>query len=391
MVTSASSAGRRAAFDGLITGCQCEVGGRASPYIDSLDGGPQTRAAQTATTSYTAAGTSVSIGGTLASASSFSDGMAAVSMSFTAGNETDLNVLGAKNQCIFDISGVSSTLNGRNNLLASVRQPAACKYAPSSRSACAGSECKPLAGALTLPTGSATIYIGGQVDGGSANGTVSNVCVDPSKCATSPSVVCPVVTNNANTVAAVGDSIMVGAYQIKMVDEMNDRLCPRSLAAANYAVSGSHISDCVTQYHTSVKGQGYRDVLTNCGTNDINGGQDPVAAWASMESFVNDITKDGGYHLVLGNVTPCHGYSGCDPTIISAFNAEEASWCADAGSRVTCLDSYTLLGAGSNTINYSGTSHVGQLGTLCQPTSDGLHPNNYCTTKLADSFADAVP
>lgn len=385
----------RSANDVLIWGCQCEAGNRASPYIDSLDGGSQSRAVQVASVAYSASGASVALGAALVTDSIFGDDMHAASMSFSAGNETDLYVLGAKNHCAFDIGGTQSALNGINNLLIPTTQAATCSYAPTSRVTCAGSQCKPLSGTLTLPTGTATLYIGGQADGGMANGTVRNICADPSaaKCKPAGSVTatCPVVTDNAHTVATIGDSIMVGAFQIRVVDELNDRLCSRSLAAVSYAVSGSHISDCTDQYHNSVKGQGYRDVLTNCGTNDINGGQDAGGAWNMMASLLTDIVHDGGYHVVLGNVTPCQGYSGCVPSVISVFNALEASWCADAGNLATCIDNYTLLGSASNTLSYSGSTHVSALGTLCQPTSDGLHPNNYCTTKLADSFADAVP
>ncbi len=105
---------------------------------------------------------------------------------------------------------------------------------------------------------------------------------------------------------------------------------------------------------------------------------------------IDDIKNDGGFRIVLGNLIPCGGYAGCDDAKVNAFNASEADWCTDAGSRATCLDNYVLLGSGSETVTYSN-AHVGFMGNLCLPTADNLHPNNYCTTKLADAFAGAAP
>jgi len=383
----------RPAVDISLWGCQCEIGTTVSPYIPTTNA-PAARGGERVTASYTAAGASVSLGGTLAYASTSIDNAAIVSMSFTASNETNLTTLGAQDRCDFNISNTHAYLDGRNNMLTPVTQAAACTYAPTSRAACAGSECKPLVGALTLPTGAATICIGCLADGGTANGTVKGVCADSASTACRPSdattVTCPAVTTEAQTVAGVGDSVMVGAYTTKVADVMNDQLCLSGRAFAQFAVSGANIAACTTQYTTNVQGHAYRAVATNCGTNSLSPG-DPTgaAAWAEMETLLNLIVADG-FHVVVGNITPCGGYSGCVTSAVTGFNALEAAWCAAHPVTATCIDNFTLLGSGSEPLTYSPPRPT-VMGSLCLPSSDSLHPNNYCTTKLAVAFAGASP
>lgn len=376
----------RVAADVLFGGCQCELGGTMSPY---MPGG--SRGKEVATVSYTASGGTVSLGGTLAPATLVSGGKPVASMVFDSTNETALSTLGAKNLCNLRIGGTATLLEAVGNLLTPATAASACAYS-TTQIACDATSCKPVTGALTLPTGVATLYLGGLQDGGTVNDTISSICADPSATRCQPagaaSTNCPFSGTAAQTVALIGDSIMVGADTQKMAEEMGDRLCSRSIGVVQYAVSGSTISDCADQYHTSVKGHPYRDVATECGTNTLLSGSSAATAWAQMESLMQDVTSDGGFHVVLGNVTPCTGYSGCDAAKVTAFNAMEANWCADAGSRATCIDNYTLLLTGMSTINYSAPQTI--MGNLCQPT-DSLHPNSYCTTRLADSFADAVP
>jgi hypothetical protein len=383
----------RSANDVMVWGCQCEAGDKASPYIPTV-AATATRATELATYSSTAAAT-VSVGATLAFAGASADNAALASLSTSAANEVALTTLGAKDRCDFNVAGTHSYLNGLNNLLTPVTQAAACTYASSSQGACAGSACKSQSGALTLPTGAATLFIGGLADGGTANGTVKNVCLDTNAAlcrpAGSSAVSCPFSGTESQRLAAIGDSIMKGASTIQMVDEMRDRVCSAGRGVDSFAVSGSTIADCTTQYTTSIQGHAYRIVATNCGINNVLAGESAAVAWGKLQTLLNQIVADG-FFVIVGNLTPCSQYSGCNAVgadaVIATFNASEATWCSTHTATARCLDNNTLLGSGSNLINYN----IGgaQLGSLCAPSSDGLHPNNYCTTKLADAFADAA-
>lgn len=388
----------RSANDVLVWGCQCEIGGRVSPYIPTA-GATVTRGAELATASYTA-GASVGLAGTLAYSGPGGDYQAVASLSTDVSHEVSLITLGAKDRCDFNIAGTHSYLDGVNNLLTPATQAAACTYAPSSRNTCAGTQCKPASGALTLATGAATLCIGCLADGGTADGTVKNVnvCNDGTTCrpASSTTANCPFAGTEAQTVALIGDSIMVGANTIQVVDEVSDRLCASNRVAASFAVGGATINsgagNCTSQYTTSVQGHAYRAVATNCGINNILAGESAAVAWGKMQTLLDQIVADG-FHVVVGNLTPCAAYSGCNLVAadakIATFNASEATWCAAHPVTATCIDNNTLLGSGSNLNHY--TIGGAQLGSLCQPTSDGLHPNNYCTTKLAAAFAAAAP
>lgn len=379
--------------DVALSGFQCEAGSNASPFMLALDGGTFTRAAQTATASYTAAGTTLSIGGTFTPISYTPSYVSALSLSLDANNESAVDTWGGKNACVSWIGSTPTTALAPGLLLTPGPTTVGCGFSSTKINPCASGSCLAASDSLTLPAGASIIHIGGSVDGGSANATVKNVCVDPSASKCLPpatAVTCPAA--ESSNVALIGDSIMVGRYEVKVVDAMNGELCPNGKGAVSYAVSGATTVDVGAQYHTSVKGHAYRAVATDCGTNTLIITGDVAASWAAAESLFNDITQDGGFHLVLGNLTPCRGYSTCgfdDYTKVAAFNAHEADWCADAGSRATCIDNYALLGSGSQT--FVSEPAVGALGNLCLPSSDFLHPNDYCTTKLAHNFAANTP
>jgi hypothetical protein len=396
----------RAAADFLVWGCQCEDAATVSPYMPTAIGGTATRAAESAPfASFTAAGGALSIQATPVAPYSFADDAnvaSAVSLSFDVDNEVVVPTTGAKVRCDFNIAGSHTYAMATKNLLDPAPQSAAsCSYAGSSRTACLATECRSTSGALALPTGAATIWLGGLQDGGVSNMTVKNVCVDNSGtlCMVSGTgVTCPPSVGESSTIALFGNSIMVGvtaaAPGVTVEEEMNARLCGSSRKVAQFGASGAKINtganSCLDQYTTNIKGHAYAAAATECGINDIINGTSGVDAWAMMESLLADVVYDGGFHVVLGNLAPCHGYSGCDTAQVLAFNAAEANWCADAGSRATCLNHYALLGA-TSTEKTNSTTTTTVLATKCIPSTDNLHPNGYCTVLMSDSFAAGVP
>ncbi len=386
-MSSTNGGTARGASDVYVWGCQCEAGVTASPVILTA-GATASTVADVASFSFTAR-SSLSLGATYVPPANIADYRPAASVTFAQANETTLGAIGAKGRCDFTASGVEYVSHAVSNVITPAPLASSCSYPP--RLACSGGGyCSLDAGAVTLATGASTLYIGGQFDAGVANGTVKLVCADSSsaRCrASSSNLSCP--TTEASTVAAFGDSIMVGAFEVQMVEQMNDYLCPLGKRALNFAVSGATIADCGSQYHTSIKGHAYSNAMTECGINDLLGGATAATAWTAMESLLEDVTRDGGFHVIVGNLIPCGGYVSCDDTKVQSFNAKEADWCADAGSRATCLNNYATLRAATN-VRWA-SSHLTEMGSLCLPSADNLHPNNYCTTYLANTFAAAVP
>lgn len=385
----------RAASDFLLSGCQCEAGYVASPYMPTGIGATATRDTEAPPRASFTGGSSFSLGASLVKSDPFFiNATSAASIAFDAGNEFSSPVIGSKLSCDINIAGTHSTGYARENLYGTTppEKQLSCSYASASRAACMGGTCLATSGSLTLPTGSGEIRIGGVQDGGTANGTVKLVCADGTRSdACNPSgsslASCPYSGGNSTKVALIGDSIMVGVDTIKVADEMNDRLCLNSRAVSQYAVSGYTIADCHASYLASVKGAGFSSVATDCGTNNLLSGhaESAVDAWAEMFDLLQDITGDGGYRVVLGNVIGCTGYSGCDLTKIATFNALETLWCADAGYKAKCIDNHSTIK------NATLRAPVfDEMGSLCTPSTDFLHPNSYCTVLLADSFADAV-
>lgn len=375
----------RAESDVLVYGCQCEAGRTASPVIITA-GTATARAPEVARAAYTGS-TTVSLGATVTPGSFMSDFLPAVASRFDAGSEQILQVVGAKNYCKFTY-GPSIELNSPGNFSTPSPSVSACSYKPSARRACSAGACLETSGLFDVSAGAHTLYIGGSADGGAINAVVRSVCADPLVC--DVGFAAPACGSSAaQKVALIGDSIMVGNSEVKVVDVVNGQLCPSGRAADSFAVGGSLIANCANQYHTSVRGTPYRSVATNCGINDLLGGATVNTAFAAIESLADAITRDAGYHLILGNLTPCGGYSGCNDANVQLFNAKEADWCADAGHLATCIDNYSLIGSGSATVRFN-TAYAGYMGNLCLPSSDFLHPNNYCTTKLGAAFAGAV-
>ncbi len=405
----------RAANDALVWGCQCEDGESISPYMPTAVGSTATRAAENGPTrSFTAANGALSLRATAVAPFSFSENVIpsgaswiypAVSVDFNASNEFTVPITAAKNRCDFNIADTHSYLQAKDNYLNPAPQTAAsCGYASGARSSCAGSNCKSTAGVLVIPTGAATIRMGGLQDGGVANATVRNICVDNSGTVCNPSgsapVTCPAVVAEAQQWAGVGNSILVGNNSPSpltfVADEMNDRMCASGLGVQNFAVSGAQIfsggTSCSAQYTNSIKGHQFRGVFTNCGVNDVVALGDGNAAYLLLESFLYDVVHDGGFNVVLGNVVGCQGYSGCLPAQVDIMNARELSLCADAGSRVTCLNHHALLGASSSEkFNLAYANQNDLLGTMCNGGVDHIHPGGYCTVRMADSFADNCP
>lgn len=393
----------RSAADFYVWGCQCEDAASISPYMPTAVGSTATRAAESAPSVSVTSGAAMSLQATAVAPYSFAynPGIApAASLSFDAANEVVVPVTGSKVRCDINIAGSHSYAMATRNLQDPAPEYAgSCSYASGSRTACLNDECRSTAGALTLPTGAATVWLGGLQDGGVPNMTVKNICFDSgSACKVNASaVVCPPTVGESSTIALFGNSIMLGvtaeAPGVTIKDEMDSRLCSRSRATAQFAVSGAKINtganSCLDQYTTNIKGHAYAAVATQCGINDILNGTSGLDTWAKMESLLADVVYDGGFHVILGNLTPCQGYGGCSAAEVAAFNAAEANWCADAGSRATCLDHHTQFGTGS-TEKINSITLGTLLGTKCIPSTDALHPNGFCTVGMADSFVSGV-
>lgn len=384
----------RNASDVLVSRCQCENGSTISPSIPTA-GSTVTRAPETATVSYTASGSGVGIGGVYAPLSSYiQDCRPTMSMNFDGGTETVLATLGAKNWGYFRAGGVSYPPQlAVNNMVSKVKQAAAFGYSGGLVYSSDPTQYISDGGSITVGAGVATLYLGGLSDGGRANGTVKNICADPSysMCLPSGAVAasCPADVGVSSRAALVGDSILVGINGLHVADEMNGRLCSRNMRVDQFAVGGTNITNCNAQYMTNVKGNPYATVVTECGVNDLLGGL-ASTAWPLMESFLDNMARDGGYHVVVGNIGPCAGTAGCSAAQNDAFNAMEANWCADAGHLATCLNMNTLLADTLETGEY-GPARTTWLANQCRVGSDHIHPNNYCTTVMSDVYADSVP
>jgi hypothetical protein len=221
---------------------------------------------------------------------------------------------------------------------------------------------------INVPAGQNTIRLGGFFDGTT---TADAFFSDLRSGLTT--------TDDASAFATVGNSIMVGAYDIVMADAIQTNLSGRKYVQA-FAVSGSSIADSGTQYNTSVRGNGFTKVIDNAGINDMLGGSSAATAWAAMQPILDGMVSDGVF-VVLVNVTPCRGYSGCPMAAVTTYNASEAAWVAANPGHAGLVDANALL---------RDPNDHDSLAPICLSApgaSDSLHPNDACSVLMAAAIA----
>lgn len=177
------------------------------------------------------------------------------------------------------------------------------------------------------------------------------------------------------TMGTVGDSINVGIF-VPSVTFLNERMKWHGWSVSAFAVSGTLISDSKIQYETGIQGKGFSTVCTNSGINNLYTGETAAAAWAEQLVVLNEMYADG-MRIVVVNLSPCNGASGCPVATIPTYNASEAAWVSTHSDRAVLVDAYTLMG--------NGTS----LKAMCVQT-DNLHPSAECTQIRAFAIADAA-
>jgi hypothetical protein len=172
-------------FDVVVWGMQSEEGATVSPPIRTV-GTAATRVAEVATMPYTASGASRSLAVSVLPPSRFTASRTALQLYFDASNDTRLyETTTAATSTVtsdFRIAGSSSTKATTATMTASTSARLAAYYSASVRAACLDGTCLTAAGALTLPSGAATVRLGGSAAGAGfeINGWISQVCIDPS-------------------------------------------------------------------------------------------------------------------------------------------------------------------------------------------------------------------
>jgi len=161
-----------------------EVGGTIGPPITTA-GTAVARVAEVATFAVTLAGSTRSLSATWIPPSTFTAGRSPLSIYFDASNSDKLTATStAATSTVtttFTIATVASTKATTATMTASTAARVAGYYDGAARFACLDGTCVSTAGALTLPVGAATIYIGSALGaaGTEANGWVGGVRVDP--------------------------------------------------------------------------------------------------------------------------------------------------------------------------------------------------------------------
>lgn len=135
------------------------------------------------------AGATLALRATYDAPATFSANATIAELQFDANNYTQMYVTTTHATtstvtCNFKIGGVDNSVASTATMTSATANTASCYYDGTNRAACVGSSCNTTAGSLTLPTGSATVYIGSHYTTGSipnANGVVRDVRLDPSK------------------------------------------------------------------------------------------------------------------------------------------------------------------------------------------------------------------
>lgn len=171
--------GNTGSGDVFIWGGEREAGAFPTSYIPTT-GSSAARAVDVASFSVTMSGTTASW-----AASVQPEGLTSGATFFQhyvdANNSIRAEVNGSNQLlCTFRIGGVDSTVATSATLTVGAVNRVACTYGASGRSACIGGTCVTTAGALTLPTGAATFYVGTRsTTGNEANSLVSRICYQP--------------------------------------------------------------------------------------------------------------------------------------------------------------------------------------------------------------------
>lgn len=176
------SAGSAAsALDVLVWGAPAETGGFATSYIATTSAAV-TRNADVVSLPVTLSGTAFSAAISYDAPSALVSGATAFQIYVDANNSVTAALDGSSHvTCTFRIGGSDSTVTSTATLTASAVNRVACTYGASGRSACVGGACTTTAGALTMPTGAATFYVGTRsATGNESNGVMSQGCYDPS-------------------------------------------------------------------------------------------------------------------------------------------------------------------------------------------------------------------
>lgn len=177
-------------------------------------------------------------------------------------------------------------------------------------------------------------------------------------------------------VTTIGDSIMAGT-SASVGDALVTELGTTDFAVQGCAAGGSRVADCIAKFN-SYANTNVGTVAWNCGTNNLVNGQSAASTWAEAEVAL-DAIRAQGVKIALVNVTPCGGYSGCQPSEVTSYNALLAAWCATEGA-AACqfFDAYTATATGT------------ALSVGCNE-GDNLHLSAGCTNTIyAPGIATAV-
>lgn len=204
-----------------------------------------------------------------------------------------------------------------------------------------------------------------------------------------------VVSGNApasTAVATVGDSILLGAWDVKIGDAMSIYLSDARQRkwVTPFAISGAKIDaaagNCTSQYTTNVQGKTFDVIAYNCGINNLLAGESAAVAWGKSETLLNQMLSDG-FRVVVANITPCNGYGPCPAeAVTAAYNVSLAAWCTTNAANCSLYDANAAMGDG-----------VGALKTVCNTNCgsaaacDSLHPSNACSITYAQEIGALIP
>ncbi len=176
--------------DVFIWGGQAETGTIATSYIPTTTVAV-TRAADVATTPYTAAGGTISMSATVMFPSHFTTvGNSALVLFFNSNNRLRLNQSTAsagttqKLNAVFTAASTTYTAVGTTSFAGGSTVDVAGYYDGTNVAICTGGVCDKSAASITLPTGAGLVYPGNSSTGTTfaIQGIVKNVCVDPTHC-----------------------------------------------------------------------------------------------------------------------------------------------------------------------------------------------------------------
>ncbi len=201
---------------------------------------------------------------------------------------------------------------------------------------CASGQCDAGTASLWLQPGSQRLYIGSNVDGGWANGVVSQVSVVAGAAQSGSQ---PALTP---ATAWIGDSISTVIYG---GDAPGKYATATGRIVHNYAVPGALLSEIRLQWQRRYYAFD-TTVVVEGSVNNIIAGASGATMAAQAESLVEDIQADG-FTVVWNNISPFKGYAGWSPakqTEIDIYNAAFATYCGiHASPTLICVDFFTLM------------------------------------------------